>query len=94
MLPVFFCTGVAAPSAREREGVPTDLLLPVCTAGEAQVAGLDADAIGDAFALPCIAILPVEGPVLDKLSILIMSGAPKDGKACKLATFSFSMPRS
>ena len=65
LLPVFFCTGVAPPSAWEREGVPTDLLPPVCTAGEAQAAGLDAEAPGDAFALPCVATLPVEEPVLE-----------------------------
>ena len=55
LLSVVCCAGVFPPSAREREGVPTDLLLPVCTAGEAQAAGLDAEAPGDAFALPCIA---------------------------------------
>ena len=53
LLPVFFSAGVAPPSAQESEGVPTDLLLPVCTAGDAQAAGLDAEAPGDAFALPC-----------------------------------------
>ena len=63
LLPFFFCTGVAPPSARE--GVPTDLLLPVCTAGEEQAAGLDAEAPGDAFALPCVATLPIEKHVLD-----------------------------
>ena len=55
LLPVFFCAGVGPSSAWEREGVPTNLLLPVCTAGEAQAAGLAAGAPGDAFALPCIA---------------------------------------
>ena len=60
LLPVFFCAGVAPPSAWEREGVATDLLLPVCTAEEALAAGLDAEAPGDAFALPCVATLTIE----------------------------------
>lgn len=46
-------TGVAGPPVLGVDAEPTDLLPPVCTAGDGLAACLDAEAPGDAFALPC-----------------------------------------